>query len=368
MCENQNPLYQLYTFLACHLFPIYCGKESYSLFCDERIPYLEFMKYLVFEAVAEDVRQMQQTQDTLPLHSIIKHSIENTPGATYQTDSEEELKKQSKELGLRLDFLSAEIQRHGLPEDSAILTEHQDMMKRNNRRKGYRITPIQFQQLTDKDDFFIKKVHELRRFISSKHAPNSDVIRYYDSLMKHAQDCSRAQAAMDRVISAINLNDFENKNLPIFLYYTARHCYEHNIKNIDTESEQNLIALSGALSDRENRYRLLSTHKPVLFLPQYLSAAFDHSSAEMTEIINIRLCGQQVIKQVLSGILCRTSYTYENIDQFACNPNGYNFYNIFTYYRIPNLPDGDSIWDEKGKIISILRKLIDKLTVDPLST
>lgn len=67
-------------------------------------------------------------------------------------------------------------------------------------------------------------------------------------------------------------------------------------------------------------------------------------------------------------MLDKLNYSYKYIDQFICAPYGWDFYNIYSYYSIPNLAESNSIWDDRGKIIAILRELINKLTINPLST
>lgn len=367
MSEFHNPLYGVYTDLACDLFPALCEAWNFSPFLDDRVSYKTFIGSLVFESVADHIRQKQKHEDAVPLHSHIKHSLENSFENFTWVTSEEMLKTYSKDLDLRLNFLSAEIQRRGLSNEAQIIMEHDEMKVNGNRRKGYNITPIQFQQLSDRNDLFIKKVHELRRLINSKHATNSDAIRYYASLMEHAEVCSKKSDAKERIISAINLNDFENKNISLFLYFTARYCFEHNIDKITEESVQNLIALSGAISYSAYGRKFLSTRKPVLIMSQYISSAFKHSSEEITEYINLRICSLFLLKNVLPHMLNKIRFTYEDINQLFCDPD-YNIYNIFSYYALPNFPDSDSIWDPKGKMISLLRKLIGILTVDPLST
>lgn len=290
---EENPLYAVCDQLASQL-PTLLGSHDLFSPSEDGVSYTQYAKYLIFESIAEHIRQKQRAEDSRPLHAYIRDSYEESEGAGASIVAEEALKKVSKDLGLRMEFLSAKLKRHKLSNVPDILADYEKMKTRGNRRYGYHFTPIQYQQLTDRDDFYIKKVHELRRFRNAKHAPKEDVIRYYNSLFEHAKKCRNSQSVKERVIFAINLNDFENENLSLLLYCIARYCFEHNITTIAKGSENRLGILSGSLSYSNDGYRLLSTHKPILLLNHYIPAAFDCSAAKINQYIFLRLCGPMI--------------------------------------------------------------------------
>ena len=343
----QNPLYQLSAKIRAQLQE-WIPQEVIDCMMNAGMSPMQFAYYLVFEAVAQWVRDNQQSELMSIYESVNAHDF-NTIDTV--TEKAEPLKDTLRDFYLRKDFLMAEIRRNHIPWDA---DKTGWMQKREN---AYRLTPLQLQQLYDKESFYIKKVNELRRFQNSKHAPIDDVIAYYKSLMTRAEMCRNERDAKKRVISAINLNDFENKNISLFLYRTARYCAELGVKEITFDIEWNLLALTAIVSYGEG-YTV--THKPVLFMKDYIPAAVCGNKSIIDLYIYLELRGLWIRKKVLPDWLTMTQFSYQDIDDFICK---WRCYDIFQVYS------GISFEDDKQtkKAMAILRNLIGKLTVDPLS-
>lgn len=362
---ESNPLYGLCNKVSTRVEELIGTYAMDILYKDGIMTPTQFSYYVVFEAVAERIRE-EQRKEGRPVNQYLKELCQTNPNdSLLAKDSdginyEDTYKKVSKIIGLRKEFMDAEICRHKLAYDSDTVQWMQKMNERSNLREGYRFTSLQFEQIHDNDDFFIKKVHELRRFINPKHAPNRDVVQYYDSLVKHAERCFAAPDARTRVTSAINLNDFENRNLSFFLYRVAKYCFEHGIKEIDEVAESHLLAICAAVNVNFDHARILVTHKPVLSMMDHIPAAMSNSSWDIDQYVALELLGCSLRIGELPHMLNQLQYTYEDIDQFICGPAPFLGYNVFQIYAPVE-------WDEKGKIIALLRQLIAKLTVDPLS-
>jgi len=167
---EENPLYQLSLSVADYIQNSLDEIECAYLFSDS-MSLLDFSNYVMFEAVAQDIRDKQQA-NTAPLHHYVQIFVDDCPNdrSIVPADIEATYKLFDRDLPLRKDFLLAVIRRSNVPWDE-YLNWMQKIKKRSDYRKGYRLTPLQFEQLHDRQDFFIKKVHELRRFINPKHAP-----------------------------------------------------------------------------------------------------------------------------------------------------------------------------------------------------
>lgn len=343
----QNPLYQLSVKIRTQLQE-WIPQEVIDCMVNAGMSPMQFSYYLVFEAVAQWVRDNQQSERVSIYESVNAHDF-NTIDTV--TEKAEPLKDTLWDFCLRKDFLMAEIRRNHIPWDA---DKTGWMQKHEN---AYRLTPLQLQQLYDKESFCIKRVNELRRFRNPKHAPIDDIIAYYKKLMTHAEMCRNECEAKKRVISAINLNDFENKNISLFLYRTARYCAELGVKEITSDIEWNLLALTAIVSCVEE-YTV--THKPVLFMKDYIPAAVCGNESIIDLYIYLELCGLWVRKKVLPDWLTMTQFSYQDIDDFICK---WRCYDIFQVYS------GISFEDDKQtkKAMAILRNLIGKLTVDPLS-
>ena len=309
---------------------------------------MQFSFYLVFETVAQWVRENLQSE-TKTIYESVKDTYDFSPGASGKEKSEP-LKDTLWDFCLRKDFLMAEIRRNHIPWDA---DKTGWMQKREN---AYRLTPLQLQQLYDKESFCIKRVNELRRFRNPKHAPIDDIIAYYKKLMTHAEMCRNECEAKKRVISAINLNDFEN--ISLFLYRTARYCAELGVKEITSDIEWNLLALTAIVSCGEG-YTV--THKPVLFMQSYIPAAIYGDVPIIDLYVYLELEGLRIRKEVLYNWLDATRFTYQDIDDFICK---WSCYDVFQIYSEIDL----EVTKQTKKAIAILRDLIDRLTVDPLST
>lgn len=356
---EQNPLYQLSLSVADYIQNSLDEIECADLFSGS-MSLLDFSNYLVFESVAQDIRDKQQA-NTAPLHHYVQLLVDDCPNdrSIVPSDIAATYKLFDRDLPLRKNFVLASVRRSNVPWVE-YLNWIKERKKRPDYRKGYRLTPLQFEQLHDRQDFFIKKVHELRRFINPKHAPIADVKAYYTSLVNHAQECLKESDPQKRVMHAINLNDFESRNPAFFLVKVAEQCEKTGITHIDAQTECLLLALTAIISQSSNGYRWLVTHKPVLFIDRYISTALNHDLVEINRYINLVLWGLQLRLDVIPNMLKDHPYTYEDFDAFIQAPSPFSLYNVFALYSEPN-------WDEKGKTISILRTLIDKLTVDPLS-
>ena len=354
---ESNPLVQLCQKVRDQL-PNWLNETTLEVMCDGPMTPTQFVSYLVFEAVAQKERE-RESNETKAVYGYLQEALRNDGSCPYGSDSSNSsdftvaLKNALRDLGLRKDFMAAEIKRLNIPWDVEALKWRQ----KENARTGYQLTKIQFQQLIDRDDFCIKKVHELRRFINPKHAPNADVIRYYDDLTSHAERCYNETDPQKRAMSAINLNDFENRNLSFFLYHVAKYCVDHGIKEIDKEVEHNLLTISAAITFPNGS---TSTHKPVLAMKDYIPAAIHRDSNEIQQYLNLNEIGL-IIRQVqLPEMLDGIEYTYEDIDDFVCK---WKFYDVFEIYSKIELHEDP----QKNEIISLMRELVAKLTVDPLS-
>lgn len=346
---EQNPLYQLSVRVRNQLQDWIPAKVLENMANAGMSP-MQFSFYLVFETAAQWVRENLQSE-TKTIYESVKDTYDFSPGASGKEKSEP-LKDTLWDFCLRKDFLMAEIRRNHIPWDA---DKTGWMQKREN---AYRLTPLQLQQLYDKESFCIKRVNELRRFRNPKHAPIDDIIAYYKKLMTHAEMCRNECEAKKRVISAINLNDFENKNISLFLYRTARYCAELGVKEITSDIEWNLLALTAIVSCGEG-YTV--THKPVLFMQSYIPAAIYGDVPIIDLYVYLELEGLRIRKEVLYNWLDATRFTYQDIDDFICK---WSCYDVFQIYSEIDL----EVTKQTKKAIAILRDLIDRLTVDPLST
>ena len=209
----QNPLYQLSVKIRTQLQE-WIPQEVIDCMVNAGMSPMQFSFYLVFETAAQWVRENLQSE-TKTIYESVKETYDFSPFASGK-EKAEPLKDTLRDFGLRTEFMTAEMSRNHMPWN----TEELKWMHKSGN--AYRLTPMQLQQLYDKDTFYIKKVNELRRFRNPKHAPIDDVIAYYQSLIAHAEALRNEGDAKKRVISAINLNDFENRNISLFLYRAAR--------------------------------------------------------------------------------------------------------------------------------------------------
>lgn len=77
--------------------------------------------------------------------------------------------------------------------------------------------------------------------------------------------------------------------------------------------------------------------------------------------VYLELEGLRIRKEVLYNWLDATRFTYQDIDDFICK---WSCYDVFQIYSGIDL----EVTKQTKKAIAILRDLIDRLTVDPLST
>lgn len=321
----------------------------------------EFACYLVFEAVAQDIREKLEKMRVYEYaKSFYANGVNIGDESFPDSDIHNLYRGVDRDVNLRKEFLTAAITRQRVPLDEEKLKWIHDIRDPSKIRYGYSFTKLQMEQLHDKDDFWIKKVHELRRFQNPKHAPNRDVKQYYESLTAHAQKSLNQSEAKDRVLAAINLNDFENHNLSFFLYHVAEYCIRNGKEKIDAAMETCLLTIASALSLGEGETSTKVFHKPVLFMRRFIPAAVDGCADEISRYAHLEFLGLCLRKSVLPEMLKEIQYSYEDVDAFVRAPDGFPNYNIFQVYDKP-------CWDEQGKMISLLRDLIKRLTVDPLS-
>ena len=345
----QNPLYQLSVKIRTQLQE-WIPQEVIDCMVNAGMSPMQFSFYLVFETAAQWVRENLQSE-TKTIYESVKETYDFSPFASGK-EKAEPLKDTLRDFGLRTEFMTAEVSRNHVPWN----TEELKWMHKSGN--AYRLTPMQLQQLYDKDTFYIKKVNELRRFRNPKHAPIDDVIAYYQSLIAHAEALRNEGDAKKCVISAINLNDFENRNISLFLYRAARCCADLGIENISSDIERNLLALTAVISYGE-AYKV--THKPVLFMQSYIPAAIYGDVPIIDLYVYLELEGLRIRKEVLYNWLDATRFTYQDIDDFICK---WSCYDVFQIYSEIDL----EVTKQTKKAIAILRDLIDRLTVDPLST
>lgn len=351
---EKNPLYQLSVRVE-NCIVDYIDEDAYMFLFSGVMTPSAFSVYLVFEAVAQDIRNNQR-KDASPLYKYVKE-ISAKDFLGNSPDPAAINKPFQRDLALRKKFLTADAKRSRVPRIEELEWLH-SMKNQKDYRHGYTLTSLQFEQLHDRDDFFIKKTHELRRFITPKHAPAADVKRYYSSLVNHAQKCQKEIDPRKRVVYAINLNDFESRNLSFFLAKVAAQCCQKNITHIDDTTENLLLALTGAISLGDDG--CLVTHRPVPLMDRYIPAALNCDLSEINRYVQLILLGLYMRIEVIPDMMKECPYTYEDFDAFIQSSLPLPKYNVFDLYSEPN-------WDEKGQTISILRTLIKKLTVDPLS-
>ena len=321
----------------------------------------EFVCYVVFEAVAQDIREKLEKMRVYEYaKSFYVNGVNIGDESFPDSDIHNLYRGVDRDVNLRKEFLTAAITRQRVPLDEEKLKWIHDIRDPSKIRYGYSFTKLQMEQLHDKDDFWIKKVHELRRFQNPKHAPNRDVKQYYESLTAHAQKSLNQSEAKDRVLAAINLNDFENHNLNFFLYRVAEYCIRNGKEKIDEPMESRLLMIASALSWGEGKTDMKVFHKPVLFMGRFIPAAVDGCEDEISRYAHLEFLGLCLRKSVLPEMLKEIQYSYEDVDGFIRAPYGLLNYNIYQVYDEPS-------WDEQGKMISLLRDLIKRLTVDPLS-
>lgn len=389
---EQNPLYQL-SIRVCNQLSDWIPESVIENMASVGMSPMQFSFYLVFETVAQWARDELQSE-TKTIYESVKETydfslfdldkgrtaptvdalqdyglrkklgvseisrnhggVETHDFSSFNSNKEkaEPLKDTLRDFGLRKEFLVAEMSRNHMPWN----TEELKWMHKSG--SAYRLTPMQLQQLHDKDTFYIKKVNELRRFRNPKHAPIDDVIAYYQSLIVHAEALRNEDDEKKRVISAINLNDFENRNISLFLYRAAIYCADLGIKKISSDIERSLLALTAVVSCGKT-YKV--THKPVLFMQNYIPAAICGDASIIDLYVYLELEGLRIRKEVLYSWLDATQFTYQDIDDFIYK---WSCYDVFQVYSGINL----EVNKQTKKAIAILRDLIDRLTIDPLST
>lgn len=351
---ERNPLSQVYDSL-CQAIRQELKTYGAESLLDGVMSISQYAGYLLFEAVAQRLRETSK-EDASSIHSYLSQLPEDDP---MVFDGIVSVAKQvSNDFALRKDFLLAEISRLHLPIDSETVLEYQKMRERSALHGGYRLTPVQLEQLHDRASLWIQKKHRFRQFRSSKHTTNEDITQFYDLLIQHAQACKRETDIAKRIIRAINLNDFENKNICMFLYRVAEYCAEQGIsaKELDEEQITLLSYITGVISCD----RAMVTHKPVVIMKHYIEPAIQGDWDEINRLVNLEFLGLHFRLEYLPGLLDRTRYTNEDINRFFLSPPD-PLYDIFAMYS-PEIQ-----WDPRGRIASNLRVLIDLLTVDPLS-
>ena len=346
--REKNPLYQISMTVGHQLRDQY-SELNYDGQLAEKISLAEFSCYLVFEAVSQWVKDHLKSETTTIYRGVIAGCDTLSP----INEKAEPLKDILYDFNLRREFMKAKMARHNILWND----EELKWMQKGNKN-AYNLTPLQMQQLYDKDVFNIKRVNELRRFINPKHAPIDDVIRYYRSLISYAGKCRNEPDPKKRVIYAIKLNDFENESLSLFLYYVAKYCADCGIKEISNAAEKNLLALTCSISIDK---KTIFTHKPVVYIRKYIPAALHEDPDMADQHITLELLGLYVRSAIIPELLNDAHFSYQDIDDFICR---LGLYDIFHIYSDIDVDDNTQV----KKTISILRRLIDLLTVDPLST
>lgn len=351
--REQNPLLKIYT----NLYQIIL-QEAETLgaefLFDGIMSASQYTCYLLFESVAQKMRNTLEAE-AVSIHGYLSHFSEDDP--FILGDYLVAAKRVSNDFSLRKDFHFAEIGRLSLPLDSEITLEYQKMRDRSALHGGYNLTLFQLEQLHDQHDFCIQRKNRFRQFQSSKHTTNNDVIAFYASLVEHAQNCKVQNDIKLRVIQAVNLNDFENKNICVFLYHLARYCANNkiSIKELD-EAQKTLLSYITAVISYE---QAMVVHKPVLMMKEYIEPAIQRDEVEISRLINLELWGLHFRLSVLPSLLDKSRYTYEDINQFFLSGPVTSSYNTYKLYTT------GFEWDDKT--ISNLRALIGLLTIDPLS-
>ncbi len=349
---NANPL--------AHLYKIVCQEITHDLGCsgllDGVMSAYQYAYYLLFEAVAQKLKD-EAVSDATSIHSYLSSLPEDD--SFLGGDITNAAKVVSYDFALRKEFHFSELTRLGIPFDVEIAKEYQKMGDRSFLHDGYKLTRFQLEQLHDKEDFTIKKVNEFRQFRSSKHTKNEDVIAFYDVIIEHVKKCKAETDVKMRVIQAINLYDFENKNIPMFLYHTAKYCAYNGIKvkDLDETRLYLLLCVCGVIRIGNS----MVYHKPVVAMRDYIAPALEKNTIEIDRYLQLEYYGLYFRKEILPSLLDKISYTYEEINQFFFSPAPFTSYDVFGPYL------SGVEWSNASKLIPVLRKLIAELTIDPLS-
>lgn len=356
----ENPLYQLSLEVSGYIRNSFGNEAECEYLFSGCMSLPQFANYLVFETVAQDIRDTQKGT-AASLYSYVQEITNTDPDnpALNSSGIDETYTQFKRDLKLRTKFLHSFATRINLANSEELGWTYK-MNDRSNFRSGYSFTELQLEQLHDRSDFYIKKVHELRRFAKPKHVPAADIKAYYSNLAAHAQARSKDPDPKWRVLYAVNLNDFECYNPSFFLAKVAEYCIKSGITDLDSDTNTFLLALTSVVVGNTSGSRWTVTHKPMLFLEQYISAAVHQDTTEMSRYLYLVLWGLQLRMEVIPTMLKKHPYTYEDVDLFIRAPASFFPYNVFELCREPE-------WDEKGQMVRLLRELIKTLTVDPLS-
>lgn len=324
----------------------------------------KFAYYVLFEAVAERIREKLRDEPQ-SLHAYISLLDENDDLIKGYEDPYDQI---STDLQLRKEFLLSELARFDLERNTEKITWVDKMENRSNLRNGYGFTLLQLKQLHDKNKLSIQKKNRFRQFSSDSHVKKTVVqeriIQYYTSLKSYAEECKAELDVKLRVINAINLNDFESRNICMFLYHTAQYCADNNISEIDEDTIKRLIKITGVAKSENG---CLICHKPVVYMMNYIKPAMAGDDQEIDRYMDIESRGLYYRRIFLPPLLERIEFSYEDVwNFFFCSPQPFAT-NLILSYNIFDIFPAELNWDNKENVIPILRRLIKEITIDPLS-
>lgn len=334
--------------------------EAYELLSalSDTLSLPDFLYYLLFEAVAQYLRD-QQSSEGLPLH----HYLAQLPDNDFLigADPENTYKRLSEDLQLRKEFITAERIRNKIPYDIEQSAWLQKMNVRSNLRDGYKLTPFQFEQLREKHILGIHKKLAFRQFKNSKHSTNSEIIDYYYTLKSHAATIQQETNIQLRLIRAINLNDLESRNAYLFLLQAARCCYNLGITELDDSVIEYLRLLCGNYN--YNNGELYIAHNPVLISQNFIMPALQGDFSQIDCYIELLVYAHYYRTVFLPPLLRASAFSCNDVWEFFFSENS-----ILSGKTIFNLYANVYPIDNASHVLPILRKLIDKLTIDPLAT
>lgn len=355
--QSRNPIsiFSQELLCACRNYRNYGFSDS-MLDCSDSIPlkFDDFLSFVIFEVIAKDFKSKATTRS---LRQNIKLDAERNGTTIDEADILNKEKFYSSKLSIFLKAREAEMARLKIPDNPAYKLSSAGMKDRDNLKEGYELSRIQFLQLVDENDLKIKKVHELRRIANSHHSDAIDAAKnFYSDMEKVCVKRSEISDIEDRITYAINLDDFENKNLVDICYRIAEYCNNYNIRNITKDMEKSLISITGQLSFGANK-------KPVLLIKNLIPAALqeaDDSNAKFQidrykelQAFRLWLCNNPLPW----GTLFTTyKFSLEDFWEFI-----YYDYNIFNLYQ--GIP-----WDGGKHLFPIWCRVVKSLTLDPYST
>lgn len=341
---------------ACRTYGPPFSKEILDCSDNTSLKFEDFISFVIFQIIAQKMKL------EAPIYSLRQHIKNQAQREGISADASYILEKEkfySRKLPIFLEAREAEMSRLKTPDIPAYKLSSGIMKGRENLKDGYILTRFQFLQIRDECDFHIKRVHELRRFINSRHSSRSDITGFYADLKRVSDVRSETLDIEDRIAYAINLDDYENKNLIAICYHIADYRSSYGIYEMTDDMKSSLIAVTGTLPFEKFRVRL----KPVLLIKNLVPSALgkmDDGNARLQierykklQSIGFWLRNNPVLQEPL---FTTYKFTLEDFWEFI-----YYDYNIFNLYQGVQ-------WAEKKKIFPILRNTIDSVTLDPYST